>query len=58
MDGEYIGELDVECWLCSGKEVVELVNLELGLSSAHIDHVRPDVLQTIDGLSDVAVERL
>lgn len=58
VDGKNVGELDVECRFGSCKEVVELVNLELGLSRADIDHVRPDVLQAVNSFGNVAVEWL
>src|SRR5690242_167743 len=58
MDGKNVCEFDVQCRLGAGEEVVELVDLEIGLSVAHVDEVYPDVLQTVDGLGDIAVERL
>jgi hypothetical protein len=56
VNGEYICEFDVECWLGSCEQIVELVNLSF--SGADIDHVRPNVLHPIDGFRDVAVKRL
>lgn len=38
VDGEHIGKLDVQCRLLAGEEVVELINLELSLSVAYVDH--------------------
>lgn len=37
VDGEHICELDVQCWLGSSEEVVELVNLEVCLSVTNIN---------------------
>ena len=38
VDGEDVGEFDVEGGLCSGIEVVECVDVELRFSIADVDH--------------------
>jgi hypothetical protein len=74
VDGEDVGELDVESRFCARVQVIELVDIELRLSALytyHCRHVRgaslvskgeltvgPDFLHSIDGLRDIAVERL
>jgi hypothetical protein len=58
VNGEYICEFDVECWLGSCEQIVELVNLKLSFGGANIDHVGPNVLHPINGFRDVAVKRL
>lgn len=58
MDGEHIGELDVQRRFRASKQVVELIDLELRLGVANVYEVRPDILQTVDGFGNVAVEWL
>lgn len=58
MDREDICKLDVQCRLGAGEEVVEFVNLKVCFRIAHINEIRPDVLQPVDGLGHVAVEGL
>lgn len=38
VDSEYVGQLYVQCRLCPGKEVVELVNIKMALCVSDIDH--------------------
>lgn len=58
VDGEHICKLDVQCWFGSREEVIELVDLEVCLGVTNVDQVHPDILQTVNGFGNVAVEWL
>lgn len=58
VNSENVCKLDIQRWLGTSEQVVELVDLEVRLSVTHIDEIRPDILQAVDSFSDVAVEWL